>query len=502
MTTRVWSRLGAALAHVPLIAAACFVLLYVVLAVMRMGYPFELEWMEGGSLGQVSWIASGHKLYGPPSLEFTPWVYPPLYFYLAAAVSSVLDGGLFPLRLLSFVCSLGSIALIFAMVRGETGSARAAALSGGLFAATYQLGGAWFDLARSDSLFLVLLLAAFYVLRWGGSSRAAVTAGVLLALSFFSKQTALVAALPLALYCTMVDWRRGFWFAATAAIVIAGGTLILDRWQDGWFSYYVFVLPGRLSSRVIPERVVYFWTRDVGMPLVVAFSLGLFHALDTATQPSRGRWFCFALALGLLVSAWIPRIQSGGFQNTAIPAYAAISLLFGLGLEGLRRTLAPIDELPGAQLRVLLELLCAMQFAVLVYNPLTVLPKRGDLAAGHRVVQRLAQVDGDVLAFSQSYLAVMAGKRPTAHAAAILDVLGWGSEQQRSTLAREVREALAAGRFKAVVADGRNDSVFGGNLDNYDDAGPLFDDPRAFWPVTGYRVRPERLYILREPARR
>jgi len=451
VTTQAWSRLGSALAYVPLIAAACFVFLYVALAVMRFGYPFELEWMEGGSLGQVSWILSGHKLYGPPSLEFTPWVYPPLYFYLSAAVSSVLNGGFFPLRLLSFMCALGSIALIFVMVRRETRNARAAALAAGLFAASYQMGGAWFDLGRSDSLFLVLLLGAFYLLRSGGSSRAAAVAGVLLALSFFSKQTALVAALPLALYCALVNWRHGVWFVATAAVLIVGGTAVLDHWQDGWFSYYVFILPGRLSSRVIPERVVYFWTRDVGMPLAVACTLGLFHAVRTATDPSRGRWYYFVMALGLFAGAWIPRIQSGGYQNTLIPAYAAVSILFGLGLDGLSRTLALTEARLRVQLGVLLELLCVMQFAVLVYNPLATLPRPGDLAAGQRIVQRLADVDGDVFLFSQGYLAAMAGKPSTAHAAAILDVLGWGGERERSTLARELREALATGRFKAIV---------------------------------------------------
>jgi 4-amino-4-deoxy-L-arabinose transferase-like glycosyltransferase len=182
-----------------------------------MGYPFELEWMEGGSLGQVSWILSGHKLYGPPSLEFTPWVYPPLYFYVSAAVSSMLSGGLLPLRLVSFVASLGSLAFIFAIAQRETGSRRAGWLSAGLFVATYQLGGTWFDLARVDSLFLVLSLAALYVLRFTESFRAALLAGVLISLSFFSKQTALGVATPVALFLVAVDWRRGLVFIATVS---------------------------------------------------------------------------------------------------------------------------------------------------------------------------------------------------------------------------------------------------------------------------------------------
>jgi hypothetical protein len=29
---------------------------------------------------------------------------------------------------------------------------------------------------------------------------------------------------------------------------------------------------------------------------------------------------------------------------------------------------------------------------------------------------------------------------------------------------------------------------------------PIFEDPRAFWPVTGVRLRPERIYVRNAPA--
>jgi len=496
-----WSRISVALSYGSLAAAVCFVALYVGLAVMRMRYPFELEWMEGGAVRQVAWILSGHKLYVRPSLEFTPWVYPPLYFYVSAAMSWLLSEGFFPLRLVSFVCSLGSIGLVFALVRRETGNRQPAMLSAGLFAATYQAGGTWFDLARSDSLFLVLLLASVYVLRTAESARTAALAGILLSLSFFSKQTALVVALPLALYCAATDWRRAVWLVGTTALVVGGGTLLLDIWQDGWFSYYVFTVPGQLSSRVIPERVVYFWTRDVGLPLAIASALALFYIAKAAVERSRRGWFHVAVAAGMFAGSWIPRMQSGGYTNTLIPAFAAVCVLFGLGLNEARRLVQRSDPPLRFQLVSVLELLLAVQFAAMVYNPLAVLPKPGDLEAGRRIVQRLARIEGDVFVFSQSYLASMAGKPATAHAAAILDVLGWGGAQESASLQEALRAALHDGRFKAVVLDERNDAALRTMLDRYQPAGRMLDDPRAFWPVTGYRVRPEQMYVLQEPSR-
>jgi 4-amino-4-deoxy-L-arabinose transferase-like glycosyltransferase len=51
-------------------------------------------------------VLSGQKLYVQPSLEFVPFIYPPLFVYLSAMVSMVTGVGFEPLRLVSFVSSL------------------------------------------------------------------------------------------------------------------------------------------------------------------------------------------------------------------------------------------------------------------------------------------------------------------------------------------------------------------------------------------------------------
>ena len=72
--------------------AALYPLAYVAIALTRMGYPFELEWMEGGVVDHVRRILDGHPLYVEPTLGFTPFIYPPLYFYAAAFVSRLMGG--------------------------------------------------------------------------------------------------------------------------------------------------------------------------------------------------------------------------------------------------------------------------------------------------------------------------------------------------------------------------------------------------------------------------
>ena len=66
------------------VVAGLFVLMYVVVALLRLRYPYELEWIEGGMVNHVEQVRSGHSLYAAPSLTFTADIYTPLYFIVSA----------------------------------------------------------------------------------------------------------------------------------------------------------------------------------------------------------------------------------------------------------------------------------------------------------------------------------------------------------------------------------------------------------------------------------
>ena len=61
-----------------------FLVLFLYTALRRMRYPFELEWIESGILMSVRHIVQGRGLYVAPSLDFVPFLYAPLYLYVAA----------------------------------------------------------------------------------------------------------------------------------------------------------------------------------------------------------------------------------------------------------------------------------------------------------------------------------------------------------------------------------------------------------------------------------
>src|SRR4029078_10038342 len=112
------------------------------------------EWMEGGALEHVARVLGGQPLYVAPSLAFTPYIYAPLYYYVAAPFAYLFGLRLLPLRVVSFAASLGVLALIAALIHGRTRSKLGALGGAGLFAALFDRTGAFFDLARVDALAL------------------------------------------------------------------------------------------------------------------------------------------------------------------------------------------------------------------------------------------------------------------------------------------------------------------------------------------------------------
>lgn len=81
-----------------LLAVVClgFVGAVIGVALSRMTYPLPLEWMEGGMVLHVRRVLTEKSLYIAPNTTFTPFLYPPLYYYVSAAVSSVLGLGFLP----------------------------------------------------------------------------------------------------------------------------------------------------------------------------------------------------------------------------------------------------------------------------------------------------------------------------------------------------------------------------------------------------------------------
>jgi hypothetical protein len=295
---------------------------FLFIALSRIAYPFSLEWMEGGSLVQVSRILNGKLIYVRPSFDFIPQIYPPLYFYVSALVSKILGNSFLPLRFVSILATLGTILLIFVLVYEQTGSKLGGILASGLFCATYELSGYWFDLARVDSLALVLLLLAAYLLLKNTRS-ASIFGGILLALSCFTKQTMLIVAVFFLIYCIFPLRKNNLIFIGTALISFIGGILLLDRLHGGWYSYYIFHLPGR--HRIIPNFLnlisstndIFF--EEMVKPVFFALTIGLLYLLifpgkaDSTEGQAAGSTWSKRVVWALIFVVGLSALSSIGF---------------------------------------------------------------------------------------------------------------------------------------------------------------------------------------------
>jgi 4-amino-4-deoxy-L-arabinose transferase-like glycosyltransferase len=467
--------------------ALAFVATYLAIAPARIAYPFELEWMEGACVDHVRRVLAGQPLYVAPSVDFVPFVYPPLYFWLSAALAKLTGIGFLPLRLLSFVSSLGCFALIFLMVRKQTRSALAGIAGAGLFAACYPISGFWYDIARVDMLSLVLLLGAIHLVQLDRRWPFHLLAGVLLAVAFLAKQIALAAALPVMLFALIFQRGRGLVFTATSLMLSAASALVLDHVSGGWYRYYVFDLPRQ--HEIDAAAAVGFWTSDMLAAVPIGLALAILGVARMWRTDRRSALLWGAVLIGAVGASWTGRAHSGGYNNVLIPGYAAISIVFALGVQAATQSANPRRGL----LLSAVYLLCIAQFLRLAYDPRQQLPTAADRRAGEDLVAAMRAIPGDIYLPYHGYLPTLAGKRSYAHAMAIWDVARGRNERATAKLLSEITGAIRQQRFAAVIVD---TEVFAQpDLENYYSLHPILFEDDVLYPVTGLRTRPKWLYL-------
>jgi hypothetical protein len=451
------ARLAAALAGLVAIGA------YLLVALRRLDYPFSLEQLEGNSLVEVHRILAGQALYPAPSVGYVPDGYPPLYFYVSAAVARVFGASYLSLRLVSLTSSLACFALLARLVQRETGSIAAGTGAAGVFAATYFAAGDWMDIGRVDSLFLALSLSALYAVRWMRAAPGAVAAGMLLAAAALTKQTGLaeLVAVPGVL---LFGPRRGLARVAalTALTVVALSTLAL-KLASGWYTYYVFKQMSGQS--LIAGNFGWFWTA-----LATAMGLAACAALIGARRMPRELLAgCAALAVG----GYATLVKNGGAINDVLPAYLAVALLAGLALgsgTGQSST-GPLSTGSSSTARSGTGRLVSTAAGVLILvqsvfllassHPSSALPASTGRAVGMRLIAGMRAFGGDVAVSSDPSLSLQAGMAPPAVPGAVYDVVQSTSRAGRVSYMRSAAAAVKAQEFSAIISSGDGSALSG-----------------------------------------
>lgn len=423
-----------------------FILGFIVVAIMRISYPYELEWMEGLSLSHVRRVLMGLPLYAEPSMDFISYVYTPLYFFTSAFFTKLFGLGFTALRVVSFLSTLGIFLLVFMFVRRETGKRLPGIIAVGLLAATYPLTSYWFDLARVDMLFSLLLFSAFYLLRFHRTTLSSIMTVLLLALAFLTKQSTLYLSLPILFYSVIQDWKRGGLILFSFAVLVLGATLISNQMSGGWFSYYVFRLPGLASGFIREQSFADYFVIDLLMPLglVLVFAV-LFIVERFKSHDLQKGLFYGLLLLGMVLGVLPSRVNVGGFPNNNIPVYIALAIILGLAIHRMNENKNWI-RITGGSLLIL-------QFGWLVYDPTLNIPTGEDILKTTNYVAMVHNYPGDVFIPDQSYLALVMKKKEFAHFCMMEMVMRFDDGPVRDKLVNEISTAIAQKRFSLIVED-------------------------------------------------
>ena len=223
------------------IVALVFSAVYFFVAIPRVVYPYDIDFVEDGLLMQALRVANGQPVFVAPNVEFAPHVYMPLYTWLGGWLLKATGPGFLPLRLLSLSATLAVSLAIYAIAWRESGRRWVAIACAGLWLGGYRISGGWYELARVDALFVALALAGCALAIYGARSRRGLAAsGALLGLALLTKQNAIASILVAGVYLPIVAGRRA-WIALLACAAVAGAPIALLHWSSGgWFSTYVF----------------------------------------------------------------------------------------------------------------------------------------------------------------------------------------------------------------------------------------------------------------------
>ncbi|HEY3354423.1 MAG TPA: hypothetical protein VGQ83_14320 [Polyangia bacterium] len=432
-----------------LVVAAHLALLLYVLA-RRLLYPYDLEWMEGGMLVHSLRLMRGEPLYGPPSVDFVPYLYTPLYPAVVALLGK-LAGLSYALGRAVSVASLGVVLVLGYRAARREGASRVFALApAALVAAAFPFCGAWYDVVRNDELYLALVAGGLYLLAYYPRRVGAVLlGGALLGLAFFAKQTAIAFLVAGGVGLLIVRWRALPAYVLSAGAVLAGGIWLCSRGTGGWFWTTIYRLH---QNHDFYARRAYLETPVILLkqaPVVLPVLVALFALLLARRRLGRSA-FVWLLAAGAgLAIACVGFGTQWAFANAFIPGVVFPALALGV-LAG-RLTGAAQPEGPARALAAAaLALAVTAQLALGFYDPRPYLPTAASRANGARLIARLKAAPGPVFIPDHPFYAVLAGKPAHFHRMGLWDVRRAGLG-----LPRGLAESIAQQRWALVVMDSR-----------------------------------------------
>jgi 4-amino-4-deoxy-L-arabinose transferase-like glycosyltransferase len=458
------------------------------IVISRINYRYDLEWMEGASLIEVYRIFFGQNLYVQPSLNYIPSIYPPLYFYLSAALAKIIGIGFLPLRIISITSSIGCLLVIFQAVKEKTQSIFCGFIAAGGFVAIFRLGGAWFDIARIDMLFIFLCLAGTYTLA-KQTTKASIIAGIFFSLALLTKQTAISIFGVLVITTLILFKKQTIPFICSFTFLTLVIYYYLNSSSNGWYQYYTLILP---TSYQIRWSSLFATIQAAFLVEAVFIIIGILPLILDYRKVIQDKLllYYYSASIGFAGTAVIARINHGAYDNTLLPAYAIIAIIFGLGV-GWLILYFEFQNINNSLFQTIMWLAITIQFFLLGYNPIQQIPTLADRRAGDKLVSQISSVPGNVLIPYHNYLNLYAGKNIYFHFVAFNDIRSLRTKTKPEL--RNILQQFHSTPFSLLIMDLPDNLIQNNGCANTENIN--YESNTTFIPVTGYSVRPTIEYI-------
>lgn len=404
---------------------------FVVVALRRMPNAIENGNLEGALMDQVARIARGQPLYVAPSLGFTPFAYMPLYFTITGLLARILGVDFWVGRLVSTLAATGLAALMFGIVKRETGSRLLGLASGAIFLWGQGVLAGGYDLVRSDPLMLCFAFSGLATLRFGRGRWSAVAAGLLVAAAFFTKQHGLLFGLAVLPWLWRCDRPRLLPFALSLALGAGLTFALLRLWLGPWFVFYVYDVPSHWSQFGRVRTLDFVRLRLLGQfsPLTLAMILGPARRARPWDEPVSFWWWA---ALGGIGCGALAMLDPYAYFHVLMPVLAGLAVV---GPIAVHRLLLDDPGLPAGRGWSLASAVLLCEFVLLLYHPtMGHLPHGDGRAARAEWVRRLHAAPGGVLMPYHGFYTSLAGKGESIGLLPIDDIL---RSKGNSLLARD-----------------------------------------------------------------
>jgi hypothetical protein len=484
--------------------AVAFIALFFYTALPRLGYPYDLDFLEDSMLMQSLRIADGQPVYVPPNADFNPHVYMPLFFWLGAILFKIGGASLLLLRLISFGATLATTILIYWIALRESGLRWLAIACAGLFLAGYRINGFWYEIARVDSLFVALLLGGLALAIYAGNSNwRLILSAVLLALAAFTKQTGFIVAIGLSLYLLTTIRGRAWIFLLIFDAMTLVPLFVLNWSTNGWFFYHIFYIGSADPWEI--RRLINFLTKELfgvmtGLSLLTLFA-GISGIRQSGPKVLREQPWLFAIGLAVIISG-LGRMRVGGNLNNRMPAYALLCIAPAIWMQMSSISLSRGEAiLKGSRIpwrNWIAVILILVQFVMGRYDPKRFIPTSAMRESGDGLLQQIGSLEGPVLVMMHPYYTLMAGKEPSSQIATIWYVRHRGELPLPNDFVWRIQNHY----YSAIISD---ESFFETQPDlqqlitTYYIQTKTLSSKEAPPTITGVVVRPKLMYLPKQP---